>query len=164
VEHGDAVGRDEPEVLAAGRELKVGMELDPAAAVLPGREDDEVVAGREAGLGDGRDLPLGRLAALVGQERAREVDEARPGVEELDPVGLLAVLVVEAGAAGRRELVDDDAVGASRAAGDEASRERPGCRDYNPEAAHGRLKLTVAARGVSSSASSGGFAALGGLA
>jgi hypothetical protein len=77
------------------------------AAILPGGKDNQIGIGSQR---HGRELPPGRIVGLVGQIPPLQAHHARPGVVDLDPVLLVAVLVVEAGLVHRQELADSEHV------------------------------------------------------
>jgi hypothetical protein len=105
-EDGDAPGCDEAHVAACAGEVEIGMEGGAQGdAVLAIGEDGQVAAGGDDRAGG--EVPLAQVRGVVGEGVAAEVDIGRAGVVELDPVGVVAVLVEQAIVVQREELADD---------------------------------------------------------
>ncbi|MEJ6572327.1 MAG: hypothetical protein QNL39_10130 [Akkermansiaceae bacterium] len=79
------VGAHQGDVLAAGGELEVGVQVAIGVenGVIRSVDNQESTAGHD---GPGRKGPLGEIAGVVGEVPAAEVDRTRPRIEDLDPV------------------------------------------------------------------------------
>ena len=125
------VGLDQREVLAAGAQLEVRVQLRTGdGAVLVRAEHQQV---RVVGDDLGGERPLGEVRGIVCQVPAVQVDRRARGVLELDPVAELAVFVRQRGGVAGDELVDvqpalagQDAVGLTGGGqGEEEQARRP---------------------------------------
>ena len=99
------VGRDEAEVLAGRIEAEIRVQRQTRdGAVLTGGEDGEKSAGTDRHVGE---RPLVQNGGIVGEVIAGEIDVGGGGVVQLDPVGTVSVLVLEAGVVDGEKFADE---------------------------------------------------------
>jgi hypothetical protein len=99
---------DQAEVLAVAVQFEIGMQwTGRVLPVLLGGKHDQVGIGPER---HGRELPLGQVIGLIGQEPAVQVHGARSRVVDLDPIGFVPVLVIEPIVVDRHELADQEQI------------------------------------------------------
>ena len=101
-----AVRGDECEILAARTEFEIGVQRRAGrAAIFLRGEDDKETIGRQVG---GRELPLGEIVRRVGEKPTREAGGGSILVLNFNPVGVVAVLVIERDVIDRHELGDGE--------------------------------------------------------
>ena len=104
VRDGRAVGPNQGEVLAVVVELEVRVQRRGRNdAVLLRREDHEIAVRRERVVWK---PPLRQRVVVIGQIPAVEVDRGDRRVVDLDPIGVIPVVVGQAGLVDRQELGD----------------------------------------------------------
>ena len=104
-DQGVAIGCVESQIFPAAVEVKVGMELPAdSCTILPGGEDDQVSSAREGGAC--RKLPAGWVERVIGEKIPAEVEDPDGRIVDLDPVGIVTVLVIEGIVVDGNKLVD----------------------------------------------------------
>ena len=95
---------------ALGAQTEVRVQVAGGiGTVFAGGEHDQIFARlHRRALGE---APLHAIVRIVGQRVVRQIDHAAGAVIQLDPVGVVAVLIGDAGEIGGHDFVDDQAVG-----------------------------------------------------
>jgi len=138
-----ARGFDESDEAAGAGELEVRVELaGRVAPILLRGENDAEFLGRQD---QRRERPFLELQLVVRQEPAVEVDGGRARVEDLEPVGMLPVLVGENGAVRSRDLGDENVVCGGRRR-DSHRKQHRRCNDPDAVSVSLHAFLSTAAR------------------
>ena len=102
-------GRDQRQIFAIGRELEVRVQAPGhVGAILFRSEHDQMLVGLNGHIGK---LPLGEIRRIVGKKPSVQTGRSRGGVEDFNPIGTLAVLVVQGPIIIRHELGDENTRG-----------------------------------------------------
>ena len=142
---GQAVGMDEREITAGVlAELEIGVELgDGELPVLAGGKDEQAPV-RHHGHGGGGDgeLPFAQVAGVIGEIPPIEADGAGAGIPNLQPVGVIPVLVhLGIGLILREKLGDIDGLRFRRAAKSEQERPGEAEKERSTRGSHGSRRV-----------------------
>ena len=86
--------------------MEVGVKFGAGdGAVFIRGENDQIAIGRDAGVGE---LPLGGVERIIGEEKAAQVLGRSGGIAQLDPIGMIAVLVGQADGIDGKDFIDGD--------------------------------------------------------
>ena len=102
------IGSEQPQIFAPRKELEVGVQLGRGVgpAVFARGEHHQIAVG---GQGAGRKAPFVGMVRVIGQGPTGQVDGDIARIVELDPVGRVAIFILQAEFVGRQEFVDDGA-------------------------------------------------------